>query len=899
MNRIIEQLLLLVFIMYINGTVWAQFSGGNGSMQSPYQITTSQQLNLVRNYLNDTSKYFTLMNDLDITDECSPGGIFSNSGKGWIPIGDSSNFFKGRFNGNGKKILGLYINRITSYQGLFGRAESARIINLGLEEVNVTGGSDCGGLVGYLSSLSLIDYCYVHGTVQGQAFTGGLIGQCRSAVKNSQTMGSVNGTTCAGGLVGWFWGNNAMSGCHSHATVYGSVYVGGLVGNSSGTIHRCYTTGNITASSDAGGLIGSASLTTTIQTCYCLGNVSVSTSTGGGFIGRIAGNSMIINCYSRGNLTRTSGTNATMGGFCGINDNSQILYCYSTGSVKTSAGVNIDGKGFAGSFVTGATMVMNDNYFDMNTSGQNTGTGAVGKTTDAMTYEYEAGTYTGWDFPETWREDYSYLRNNGYPFLFWQQPNGLQVPLVTTTAPTVISATTATGGGNVTFDGNTTVTARGVCWSTTPGPTIQNTHTNEGPGVEEFVSTIPDLTPSMTYYIRAYATNTSGTGYGDELTFTTLPPTDLSVNLIRGGPTSTLPEAIPVQITGENASPYTTNLAAWTGNYQAPQSFYDQGTYKNDPDNWSNISGSSSTGSRWSNPSPGTSCGILVVDLKQIRAIQDISVFQMFAIGKTTHIALATHPDTSGTAPVAANASWVVILPKSSIGAGINNTSFISSPTNFTVNATTRYLKIMVYNDGTQGSQSAISLKGIKIFSGPYPPKATLNNITLNSLTDEKCFGATMNITTRDFLIESGGSARLAAGLNVFVQIGTKVDHGGYLHALIKTDGNYCQPAAMTSSAVNQNVESPESISSNLNSNEKILILPNPNQGKFSVLARGFSKITPTTIQIFTLLGEKIAERLIPAESSTQIDITQHPAGVYVLILRSESFCSTVKVIKR
>jgi hypothetical protein len=110
------------------------------------------------------------------------------------------------------------------------------------------------------------------------------------------------------------------------------------------------------------------------------------------------------------------------------------------------------------------------------------------------------------------------------------------LPAATPTAPTVstspvtdITQTTATSGGNVISDGGATVTARGVCWSTSPNPDITGNHTTDGSGAGNFVSYLTGLTPNTLYYIRAYATNSVGTGYGNELQFSTLPNTTLPV----------------------------------------------------------------------------------------------------------------------------------------------------------------------------------------------------------------------------------------------------------------------------------------------------------------------------------------------------------------------------------
>ena len=96
-------------------------------------------------------------------------------------------------------------------------------------------------------------------------------------------------------------------------------------------------------------------------------------------------------------------------------------------------------------------------------------------------------------------------------------------PTVTTTAISNIDKTTATGGGNVTADGGATVTARGICWSTSQNPTVDGNHTTDGTGTGNFTSSMTGLSANTTYYVRAYATNSAGTAYGEQVSFTTLP----------------------------------------------------------------------------------------------------------------------------------------------------------------------------------------------------------------------------------------------------------------------------------------------------------------------------------------------------------------------------------------
>jgi uncharacterized protein (TIGR02145 family) len=93
------------------------------------------------------------------------------------------------------------------------------------------------------------------------------------------------------------------------------------------------------------------------------------------------------------------------------------------------------------------------------------------------------------------------------------------IPIVETHGVWYISQRTAKSGGNVIIDGGSQILARGVCWNTSSEPTINNKHTTESGGTGVFTSTLNGLIPATLYYVRAYATNKYGTGYGNEVTF--------------------------------------------------------------------------------------------------------------------------------------------------------------------------------------------------------------------------------------------------------------------------------------------------------------------------------------------------------------------------------------------
>ena len=95
------------------------------------------------------------------------------------------------------------------------------------------------------------------------------------------------------------------------------------------------------------------------------------------------------------------------------------------------------------------------------------------------------------------------------------------LPVVLTLDMTDITSTTAKGHGKVTDQGGSAVTERGVCWSTSPSPTISGSHSQSGTGTGEYTVSISNLTPGTRYYVRAYATNDQGTTYGEQKDFTT------------------------------------------------------------------------------------------------------------------------------------------------------------------------------------------------------------------------------------------------------------------------------------------------------------------------------------------------------------------------------------------
>ena len=147
----------------------------------------------------------------------------------------------------------------------------------------------------------------------------------------------------------------------------------------------------------------------------------------------------------------------------------------------------------------------------------------------------------------------------------------ISVPGITTASVTNIGNTTATGGGNVISDGGAPVTERGICWSTSHNPTISGSHDNSGTGMGEFTVNMTGLTPNTTYYVKAYAINSQGPAYGEEVSFkTSQTPTytiSVSANPTNGGTVTgggTYQQGQSCTVSATKATGY--NFLKWTEN---------------------------------------------------------------------------------------------------------------------------------------------------------------------------------------------------------------------------------------------------------------------------------------------------------------------------------------------
>jgi uncharacterized protein (TIGR02145 family) len=151
-----------------------------------------------------------------------------------------------------------------------------------------------------------------------------------------------------------------------------------------------------------------------------------------------------------------------------------------------------------------------------------------------------------------------FLSQTGIPV--WAGP---AYATLTTTAATSVTSISVVTGGNITAEGGTPVTARGICWSTSPNPTIANDTTRNGAGAGLFTSTISNLLGSTTYYIRAYAINTTGVGYGNQVTFTTLAPVPPNLSTTSISAVTSVSAATGGSIINNGGAPITARGVVW------------------------------------------------------------------------------------------------------------------------------------------------------------------------------------------------------------------------------------------------------------------------------------------------------------------------------------------------
>ncbi len=323
-----------------------------GAALTAYMLVNS--LTQLEGVSTELDGVYALTHDVDASSSATMNPIAGGGFSGWQPLGSSNNngtTFTGGFNGQGHVISGLYINRTTNENGLFGTVgDAATITNLDLTNASITGtGSDNGILAGYISGATTLANIVTAGTVSGGRVSGGLAGQDFGANTNIQSSATVSGADYIGGLVGLAGGS--FTNADSTGNVTGTAgRVGGLAGYfNSGILTNVYARGAVSGVGLIGGLIGQA-FGNTISTAYATGSVT-DTGSGdqniGGLIGYAGGGdcncrTVYQNLYATGAVT--AGANAeSVGGLFGRFSDSNLSNAYATGAVTAPGGARVGG----------------------------------------------------------------------------------------------------------------------------------------------------------------------------------------------------------------------------------------------------------------------------------------------------------------------------------------------------------------------------------------------------------------------------------------------------------------------------------------------------------------------------------------------------------------------------
>jgi hypothetical protein len=462
-------------------------------VKAPIIISNCEQLQRIGiDIAYPLNEYYSLIQDIDCsaTNPISPnndGSLWDydnpasygygdgtvNGARGFKPIGVyDSKPFTGIFNGQGFEITNLYINRVAEDKvGLFLYAYLAKINNLTITNIDITGRDQVGGLIGYgyYASTTNIN---ISGKVSGNDGVGGLIGGFPySSVINSNAAVAVNGYRYVGGLVGNGWLAGSITNSCASGSVNGYRSVGGLIGYSfsvsSFPIVNSCATGNVVGDNQVGGLVGYTGDKIVITDSYAAGNVTGINGSIGGLVGEMPQYSLVSSSYATGEVignTYVGGLvgwawnyssikksyahgsvfgNNQVGGLIGANSHlSSLEDSYATGNVSGNNGIgglvgwlygssvtnsyasgHVDGLGNAGGLVGSyGSGSLSNNYWNKESSGQLSACGyascfgVTGLTTAEMKVQ---SSYAGFDFATPiWKIPDSY-----YACLNWQADN--------------------------------------------------------------------------------------------------------------------------------------------------------------------------------------------------------------------------------------------------------------------------------------------------------------------------------------------------------------------------------------------------------------------------------------------------------------------------------------------
>ncbi len=325
-NKIIENCSLNCSAFYVIGSGnhtlvaiwqednWTEYADtewqGAGTEDDPYLISSAEELAGLSDTVFKGNKcsqtYFKQTANINL------------SGHLWEPIGNGVTPFNGKFDGNGYRIKGMYLDRYNGYSGLFGCVSWTTIKNIRLENSVInTKQTVAGGLAGLCAGSARIENCYVDcdviysGSVNSNLSIGGAVGQLNSSavVDGVESVGNVTMKTSSakgfGGICGWTNSSTILNSIN-RGTIQGGAYnaggITGLLGHS--TITNCSNYGDIIGLNGTSGGIAGYVANSTIS--YCINDATiVSTDTAGAIVGALSyeGASKVSYCEARGYIS--------------------------------------------------------------------------------------------------------------------------------------------------------------------------------------------------------------------------------------------------------------------------------------------------------------------------------------------------------------------------------------------------------------------------------------------------------------------------------------------------------------------------------------------------------------------------------------------------------------------
>lgn len=327
-----------------------EFAGGNGTADTPYEISTPEQLARINfllrtDYANYGDKNYKLIAPIDLS-------VHDGQNMIWPAMGTSSNPFAGTFDGAGQRITGLNAVANDNACGLFAYS-SGVIKNVVILDSKIENAScdNVGGIVGKTLG-GVVSSCYVEMSISAlnKNNVGGIIGENNATLSQISFVGQVAGKQNVGGICGKSY-MAKISNCINSGEIEATSIVGGICGyiasktsadktDYTRIVEFCYNKGEVNATDGYGGGIIGACEYSSISSCYNLADLTNCSGIVGSFTGyktisyvgsfEIISMTKIINCYNKGSL---NSKNRSVGGIAYYVDNGEIQNCYNMGSV--------------------------------------------------------------------------------------------------------------------------------------------------------------------------------------------------------------------------------------------------------------------------------------------------------------------------------------------------------------------------------------------------------------------------------------------------------------------------------------------------------------------------------------------------------------------------------------